>query len=91
MCTGPVALCTDENGGARVAGAMCGVVALKPTFGRVSSWGVVPYAISSNHVSVIAQSSTDAAIAYVVISGQSKPSITTTTICFANLLFHFCC
>ncbi len=65
----PVALGTDTNGSIRVPGALCGVFALKPTFGRVSRAGVVPLAWSFDHAGPFARSVGDLAAAFDAIQG----------------------
>ncbi len=61
---------TDTGGSIRVPSAFCGVVGLKPTFGRVSVFGTVPLAPSFDHVGPLARSVRDAAILLGVIAGR---------------------
>ncbi|MGH7355151.1 MAG: amidase family protein, partial [Candidatus Rokuibacteriota bacterium] len=65
----PLALGTDTNGSIRVPGALCGVFALKPTFGRVSRAGVVPLAWSFDHAGPFARHVADLAAAFDAIQG----------------------
>lgn len=67
MCLG--ALGTDTGGSIRIPAALCGVVGLKPTFGRVSTRGVIPLSWNLDHVGPIAATVTDAAILLQVIAG----------------------
>jgi aspartyl-tRNA(Asn)/glutamyl-tRNA(Gln) amidotransferase subunit A len=61
---------TDTGGSIRVPSALCGIVGLKPTFGRVSVFGTVPLAPSFDHVGPLARSVPDAAILLGLIAGH---------------------
>src|SRR5258708_15654813 len=61
---------TDTGGSIRIPAAMCGIVGLKPTFGRVSVFGTVALAPSFDHVGPLAHSVTDAAILLGLIAGR---------------------
>jgi aspartyl-tRNA(Asn)/glutamyl-tRNA(Gln) amidotransferase subunit A len=58
----PFALGTDTAGSVRLPSALCGVVGLKPTYGRVSLEGVFPLAPSLDHVGLIAGTPADAGL-----------------------------
>ncbi len=66
---GFAAVGTDTAGSIRLPAAYCGVVGLKPTYGRVSARGVVPLSWSYDHVGPIARSVYDAALMLQVLAG----------------------
>src|ERR1700675_3407776 len=66
---GFAAIGTDTAGSIRLPAAYCGVVGLKPTYGRVSARGVIPLSWSLDHVGPIAKSVYDAAIILQVLAG----------------------
>jgi Asp-tRNA(Asn)/Glu-tRNA(Gln) amidotransferase A subunit family amidase len=65
----PVAVGADGGGSIRIPAALCGVVGLKPTFGRVSEHGAAPLCWSVAHVGPIAATVRDCALAYAVMAG----------------------
>ena len=65
----PLALGSDTNGSIRVPASLCGVVGLKPTYGRLSRAGTFPFVASLDHVGPFARSVSDLAIAYDVMQG----------------------
>ncbi|MGH2587283.1 MAG: amidase [Dehalococcoidia bacterium] len=68
LCSGTLG--TDTGGSIRIPASLCGVVGLKPTYGRVSRAGVVPLAWSMDHVGPIAGSVRDCALLLGVIAGH---------------------
>lgn len=68
LCFGAIG--TDTSGSLRIPAAFCGVVGLKPTFGRVSTRGVVPLSWTLDHVGAVARSVEDAALLLGVIAGH---------------------
>ena len=61
---------SDTGGSVRIPAALCGVVGLKPTYGRVSRHGVLPLAWSVDHVGPMARSALDAALVLQAIAGR---------------------
>ncbi|HUE50802.1 MAG TPA: amidase [Terriglobales bacterium] len=66
---GYAALGTDTAGSIREPAALCGVVGLKPTYGRVSVRGVIPLSVSLDHVGPITRTVADAAVILQAIAG----------------------
>jgi amidase len=67
LCYGSLA--TDTGGSIRLPSACCGVVGIKPTWGRVSRHGVLPLAESLDHVGTMARTVADAATLLAAIAG----------------------
>jgi len=65
----PAALGTDSGGSIRTPSALCGVVGIKPTFGRVSRNGVAPLSWSMDHAGPLARTVADVALLLEAISG----------------------
>ena len=66
----PVTLGSQTVGSTLRPAAFCGVVGLKPTYGRVSRRGVVPLAWSLDHVGILTRSVADAALVLSVLAGH---------------------
>ena len=67
---GCASLGTDTGGSIRIPAALCGIVGLKPTYGRVSRFGVFPLAWSADHVGPLTRSVRDAAYVLDAIAGH---------------------
>lgn len=66
---GPVSIGTDTGGSIRIPAALCGIVGLKPTYGRVSRHGVFPLSWSLDHVGPLTRTVEDAALVLQAIAG----------------------
>jgi aspartyl-tRNA(Asn)/glutamyl-tRNA(Gln) amidotransferase subunit A len=64
------ALGSDTGGSVRIPASLCGVVGIKPTFGRVSRAGVLPLSWSLDHVGTLARTVADAGIVLEAIAGH---------------------
>ncbi len=69
------ALGTDSGGAIRTPAAYCGVVGFKPTYGRVSLRGIIPYSWSLDHCGPIARTVEDAAMVLQQIAGYDHVDI----------------
>ncbi len=65
----PLTLGTDTGGSIRIPSALCGTAGLKPTYGRVSRYGVYPLCWSLDHPGPMAKSAGDLALAMKIIAG----------------------
>ncbi len=75
LCSGSIG--SDTGGSIRFPSAACGIVGLKPTFGRVSRYGVLELALSMDHIGPMTRSVADAAIMLEVIAGSDTGDFST--------------
>ncbi|QOG13320.1 Asp-tRNA(Asn)/Glu-tRNA(Gln) amidotransferase subunit GatA [Arcobacter sp. FWKO B] len=79
------AIGTDTGGSIRQPAAYCGCVGMKPTYGRVSRYGITAYSSSLDQAGPITQNVTDAAILYDAIAGYDQLDSTSANISYEKV------
>ena len=82
----PAATGTDTGGSIRQPAAHCGITGIKPTYGRVSRWGMIAFASSLDQAGPLARSAEDCAILLNEMSGYDPKDTTCLNVENTNLL-----
>lgn len=75
----PFALGSDTGDSIRKPAGFCGIVGFKPTWGRISRYGVIPYASSLDHVGAFTRNVRDMAIVTEALAGRDERDMTSST------------
>lgn len=72
----PMAIGSDTGDSVRKPASYCGVVGVKPTYGRISRYGIIPYASSLDHVGYFTRNVEDACVTLKVLAGRDERDMT---------------
>ena len=76
----PMAIGSDTGDSVRKPAAFNGIVGVKPTYGRISRYGIIPYSSSLDHVGYFTRSIEDAAVTLEVLAGRDERDMTSSTL-----------
>lgn len=82
----PLSIGTDTGGSIRQPAAFCGVTGMKPTYGRVSRFGLVAFASSLDQIGPLARTATDTALLLQTLAGHDPQDSTSANLPVANYL-----
>ena len=82
------ALGTDTGGSIRIPASLCGVVGLKPTYGRISLRGIIPLSWNLDHAGPLTKSARDAALLLQVLAGYDEDDPASANVPVDDYLTH---